>query len=84
MDDDLWAVIERLMPPLPGKAPGPRPVPDRPCLQGILYVRAAQRHCLATAAPELGFGSGRTSQAATTSITHACNARRGAVMRRIT
>ncbi|MFG3352861.1 hypothetical protein [Streptomyces sp. NPDC048001] len=33
---------------------------------------------------ELGFGSGRTSQAATTSITHACNARRGAVMRRIT
>ncbi|MEV4049450.1 hypothetical protein [Streptomyces sp. NPDC049744] len=26
------------MPRWPEKAPGPRPVPDRLCLQGILYV----------------------------------------------
>ncbi|MFP1625837.1 transposase [Streptomyces sp. 5K101] len=38
MDDDLWALIEPLLPPWPEKAPGPRPVPDRQCLQGILYV----------------------------------------------
>ncbi|MET8168545.1 transposase [Streptomyces sp. NPDC005329] len=38
MDDDLWSLIEPLLPPWPEKAPGPRPVPDRQCLQGILYV----------------------------------------------
>lgn len=39
VDDDLWALIEPLLPPWPDKAPGPRPVPDhRQCLQGILYV----------------------------------------------
>ncbi|WP_103533701.1 transposase [Streptomyces sp. SM11] len=38
VDDDLWALIEPLLPPSPEKAPGPRPVPDRLCLQGILYV----------------------------------------------
>ncbi|MFB9465571.1 hypothetical protein [Streptomyces cinereospinus] len=25
MDDDLWALIEPLLPPWPEKAPGPRP-----------------------------------------------------------
>ena len=47
------------MPPSPEKAPGPRPVPDRLCRQGILYVLhiyiAWQLLPL-----ELGFGSGQT------------------------
>ncbi|WP_438873134.1 transposase [Paractinoplanes toevensis] len=30
--------IEPLLPPWPDKAPGPRPVPGRQCLQGILFV----------------------------------------------
>ncbi len=38
VDDDLWELIEPLLPPWPAKAPGPRPVPDRLCLQGILFV----------------------------------------------
>ncbi|MFJ3193402.1 transposase [Streptomyces griseoviridis] len=38
MDDDLWELVEPLLPPWPEKAPGPRPVVDRLCLQGILYV----------------------------------------------
>jgi len=59
VDDQLWAVIEPLLPPWPDKAPGPRPVPDRQCLQGILFV-------LHTGIgwedlpQELGFGSGMT------------------------
>ncbi|WP_435879208.1 IS5 family transposase [Streptomyces mutabilis] len=59
VDDDLWALIEPLLPRWPEKAPGPRPVPDRLCLQGILYVLyndiAWQLLPL-----ELGFGSGQT------------------------
>ncbi|MFD3622350.1 transposase [Streptomyces sp. NPDC058676] len=38
MDDDLWAGVEPLLPPWPKRSPGLRPVDDRPCLQGILYV----------------------------------------------
>jgi len=59
VDDQLWAVIEPLLPPWPDKAPGPRPVPDRQCLQGILFVLhtgIAWRHLPL----ELGFGSGST------------------------
>ncbi|WP_417801390.1 MULTISPECIES: IS5 family transposase [Streptomyces] len=59
VDDDLWALIEPLLPPWPQKSPGPRPVADRLCLQGILYVLhndiAWQLLPL-----ELGFGSGQT------------------------
>ncbi|WP_425385660.1 transposase [Streptomyces marokkonensis] len=59
VDDDLWALIEPLLPPWPEKSPGPRPVADRLCLQGILYVlhndTAWQLLPL-----ELGFGSGQT------------------------
>ncbi|GAA0325079.1 hypothetical protein GCM10010302_75250 [Streptomyces polychromogenes] len=59
MDDDLWTLIEPLLPPWPEKAPGPRSVPDPQCLQGILYVLindiAWQLLPL-----ELGFGSGQT------------------------
>ncbi|WP_328478619.1 transposase [Actinoplanes sp. NBC_00393] len=48
-----------MLPPWPQKASGPRPVPDRQCLQGILFV-------LHTGIgwedlpQELGFGSGMT------------------------
>ncbi|MEW2079335.1 IS5 family transposase [Streptomyces sp. NPDC013433] len=59
VDDDLWALIEPLLPPWPERSPGPRPVDDRLCLQGILYVLyndiAWQLLPL-----ELGFGSGQT------------------------
>ncbi|MGW1171577.1 hypothetical protein [Streptomyces sp. NPDC002550] len=41
MDDDLWALIEPLLPPWPQRAPGPRPVPDRLCL--LALVRAGAR-----------------------------------------
>jgi transposase len=59
VDDQLWALIEPVLPPWPAKTPGPRPVPDRLCLQGILFV-------LHTGIgwedlpQELGFGSGMT------------------------
>ncbi|MFD9444068.1 transposase [Streptomyces sp. NPDC060001] len=42
VDDDLWARIEPLLPPWPERSPGPRPVADRLCLQGILYVLSAR------------------------------------------
>ena len=60
LPDDLWAVIEPLLPPQPPKPQGGRPrVPDRACLTGILFV-------LRSGLPwellplELGCGSGVT------------------------
>jgi transposase len=59
VDDKLWKLIEPVLPAWPPKSPGPRPVPDRLCLQGILFV-------LHTGIgwedlPQgLGFGSGMT------------------------
>ncbi|MFF9345157.1 transposase [Streptomyces sp. NPDC014773] len=38
VDDDLWELVEPLLPAWPERSPGPRPVPDRLCLQGILFV----------------------------------------------
>lgn len=59
VEDELWELIEPLLPPWPRKAPDPRPVDDWRCLQGILYVLyndvSWQRLPL-----ELGFGSGQT------------------------
>ncbi|WP_443050949.1 transposase, partial [Streptomyces sp. JV185] len=59
VDDELWALVEPLLPPWPERSPGPRPVSDRLCLQGILFVfyndMAWQLLPL-----ELGFGSGQT------------------------
>lgn len=53
------ALIEPLLPPWPERSPGPRPVSDRLCPQGILFVLyndiAWQLLPL-----ELGFGSGQT------------------------
>ncbi|MBJ6613822.1 IS5 family transposase [Streptomyces sp. I4(2020)] len=52
-------MIEPVLPPWPKHSPGPKPVPDRLCLQGLLFV-------LYTGIPwqqlpmELGFGSGQT------------------------
>ncbi|WP_306934114.1 IS5 family transposase [Streptomyces luteogriseus] len=59
VDDDLWALIEPLLPPWPERSPGPRPVPDRLCLQGILYV-LHQDIAWQLLPLELGFGSGQT------------------------
>ncbi|MFD6424069.1 transposase [Streptomyces sp. NPDC060198] len=56
VDDGLWALVELMLPERPS---GPRPVSDRLCLQGILFVlhddTAWQLLPL-----ELGFGSGQT------------------------
>ncbi|WP_405958964.1 IS5 family transposase [Streptomyces sp. NBC_00868] len=59
VDDDLWALIEPLLPPWPTRSPGPRPVADRLCLQGILYV-LHNDIAWQLLPPELGFGSGQT------------------------
>ncbi|WP_344639284.1 IS5 family transposase [Kitasatospora cystarginea] len=59
VDDELWARIEPLLPAWPERSPGPRPVDDRCCLQGILFVLYTgitwQQLPM-----ELGFGSGQT------------------------
>ncbi|MEV0092663.1 transposase [Streptomyces sp. NPDC050738] len=59
MDDELWALTAPLLPPWPARSPGPRPVSDRRCPQGVLFVLyndiAWQLLPL-----ELGFGSGQT------------------------
>ncbi len=60
VSDDLWAIVEPLLPQEPPKPKGGRPrVPDRACLAGIVFV-------LKTGIPwellpqELGCGSGMT------------------------
>ncbi len=60
VSDELWAVIEPLLPPEPPKTKGGRPrVSNRKCLTGILFV-------LKTGVPwedlpqEMGCGSGMT------------------------
>jgi transposase len=59
VDDELWAVIEQLLPVKPAGTPGPPQMDSRLVLQGILFV-------LITGIgwedlpQELGFGSGMT------------------------
>jgi transposase len=60
VSDELWAIVEPLLPAEPPKPKGGRPrVPDRACLTGIVFV-------LKTGLPwvslpqELGCGSGMT------------------------
>jgi transposase len=39
LPDELWAIVEPLLPPTPPSPKGGRPrVPDRGCLTGILFV----------------------------------------------
>ncbi|MEV4642897.1 transposase [Actinoplanes sp. NPDC049548] len=38
VDDELWKLIEPVLPAWPAKAPSPRPLSDRLCLQGNLFV----------------------------------------------
>ena len=39
VSDELWAIVEPLLPPAPPNLKGGRPrVPDRACLTGILFV----------------------------------------------
>ncbi|MCX4884029.1 transposase [Streptomyces sp. NBC_00847] len=59
VDDELWALIEPVLPPWPERSPGPRPVDDRLCLQGILFVLFTGITWQQLPA-ELGFGSGQT------------------------
>ncbi|MDT0266562.1 IS5 family transposase [Streptomyces sp. DSM 44915] len=59
VDDALWAVIEPLLPKWPKRSPGPRPVDDRRCLQGILFVLYTEISWQQLPL-ELGFGSGQT------------------------
>ncbi|MYR82845.1 IS5 family transposase [Streptomyces sp. SID5466] len=59
VDDDLWALVKPLLPPWPERSPGPRPVPDRLCLQGILFV-LYNDIAWQLLPRELGFGSGQT------------------------
>ncbi|MEU2144820.1 transposase [Streptomyces globisporus] len=59
MDDELWALVEPLLPPWPDRSLGPSPVSDRLRLQGILFVlyNDIGQQLLPL---ELGFGSGQT------------------------
>ena len=59
VDDELWKLIEPVLPPWPQKAPGPKPIPDRLCLQGILFVLHTGLGW-EDLPQELGFGSGMT------------------------
>ena len=60
LPDDLWAVVEPLLPPEPPKPKGGRPrVPDRAALTGILFVlRSGTPWVLLP--QEMGCGSGMT------------------------
>jgi transposase len=56
VDDELWALIEPLLPGWPSRR-GRKPIPDRLCLQGVLFVLhtgIGWEHL----PQELGFGSG--------------------------
>jgi transposase len=60
LPDDLWAVVEPLLPPEPPKPKGGRPrVPDRAALTGILFVLKSGIPW-ELLPPELGCGSGVT------------------------
>ena len=58
VSDELWRIVEPLLPAEPSKARGGRPrVPDRAVLSGIAFDRlcSQERHPLADAAQGDGF-----------------------------
>ncbi len=60
VSDELWAVVEPLLPPGPKKPKGGRPrIPGRDCLRGIIFVLRASLPW-SWLPPELGCGSGTT------------------------
>ena len=60
VSDELWALVEPLLPPEPPKPKGGRPrVPDRACLSGIVFVLKSGIPW-EMLPPELGCGSGVT------------------------
>jgi len=62
VDDELWALLEPLIPARPaGRAPGGRPrLEDRQAVEGILFVLSTGIGW-AKLPPQLGFGSGWTA-----------------------
>src|SRR5215211_1175074 len=60
VSDELWAIVEPLLPKEPPKPKGGRPrVPDRACLTGIFFVLRSGIPW-EMLPPELGCGSGMT------------------------
>ena len=60
VSDELWAVVEPLLPPEPKKPKGGRPrISNRDCLRGIIFVLRASLPW-SWLPPELGCGSGTT------------------------
>jgi transposase len=59
VDDELRALIEPLLPAWPSRRPGRKPIPDRLCLQGVLFVLYTEIGW-EQLPQELGFGSGMT------------------------
>jgi transposase len=59
VDDELCRLIEPVLPPWPERAPGPKPIPNRRCLHGILFVPHTGIGS-EDLPQELGFGSGMT------------------------
>lgn len=57
--DELWEIVEPLLPPAPHRPRGgrPRSVPDRNCLAGIIYMTRASIPWELLPATELGCGS---------------------------
>ncbi|MFF2923843.1 transposase [Streptomyces celluloflavus] len=63
VDDELWALLEPLLPPWPERSSGPRPVSGRLCLPGILYVLRTRRRCSGFV-EEGGVAAGKSTAAA--------------------
>ncbi|OQO89653.1 IS5 family transposase [Saccharomonospora piscinae] len=57
--DELWTRIEQMLPVRPAGRTGPKPLPDRLVLQGIVFVRYTGIGW-EDLPQELGFGSGMT------------------------
>ena len=60
VSDDLWALVEPLLPPHPPRPKGGRPpVPDRACFTGIVFVLKTDIQW-EDLPQEMGCGSGMT------------------------